>query len=125
MIEDSEALIEARAVDAVRTHREMLTELVALRDRHGLTQHEMAYRMGVSQPTVAAFERYDSNPTLATIRRYAVAVGARFRIEVIDDYAPDGWERDGSPERDLDLVDPTVYAPEPVRGGWASLAGLR
>ena len=32
--------------------------------------------MGVTQSTVARFEAYDSNPTLASIRRYAHAIGA-------------------------------------------------
>ena len=41
--------------------------------------------MGISQPSVAAFERYDSNPTLATIRRYALAVEARLQTKVVDD----------------------------------------
>jgi transcriptional regulator with XRE-family HTH domain len=41
--------------------------------------------MGVSQPTVAGFERYDANPTLSTLRRYALAIGARLETRVIDD----------------------------------------
>jgi transcriptional regulator with XRE-family HTH domain len=40
--------------------------------------------MGVTQPSVAAFEREDSNPTLSTIRRYALAVGARISYQVLD-----------------------------------------
>lgn len=35
--------------------------------------------------TVAGFERYDAHPTLSTICRYAVSVGARLRTSVIDD----------------------------------------
>lgn len=43
--------------------------------------------MGVSQPTVAGFERYDANPRLSTVRRYTLAVGARLCTTVIDDCA--------------------------------------
>ena len=36
-------------------------------------------------PAVAAFESHESNPTLSTVRRYALAVGARISHEVDDD----------------------------------------
>lgn len=54
----------------------MRTELVALRREAGLTQGDVAERMGVSQQAVSKFERYDSDPKLSTVRRYANAVGA-------------------------------------------------
>ncbi|WP_253259637.1 helix-turn-helix transcriptional regulator [Subtercola boreus] len=66
-----------------------MRDLIGLRKKHDLSQETVAGRMGVSQPTVAAFERYDSNPTLSSIRRYALAVGARIRHSVDDDCAED------------------------------------
>lgn len=63
----------------------MRQQLIELRKRHGLSQDTVAERMGVTQSAVSQFERYDANPTLSTIRRYAMAVGARLRTEVIDD----------------------------------------
>lgn len=77
--------IEARADSLVDAHEELMRGLVELRKFHKLSQETVAERMSVSQPTVAAFERYDSNPTLATIRRYALAVGAKIQNSVIDD----------------------------------------
>jgi transcriptional regulator with XRE-family HTH domain len=82
---DTEETVSRRAESLVQDHEHMLRALVAHRKKHHLSQDAVADRMGVSQPTVAAFERYDSNPTLSTIRRYAVAVGARLSTEVIDD----------------------------------------
>jgi transcriptional regulator with XRE-family HTH domain len=79
--------IEERAESLVEGHVEMMRALISLRNHHHLTQEAVAERMGVTQPTVAAFERYDSNPTLATIRRYALAVDARLVTKVIDDCA--------------------------------------
>lgn len=79
--------LERRADDLISNHENLLKGLVRMRLEHDLTQAQVAERMGVSQPTVAAFERYDANPTLSTIRRYAHAVGARLRDEVIDDCA--------------------------------------
>lgn len=78
------AQIEALADSLVESHDKLMSDLIGMRKRHGLSQEAVAERMGVSQPTVAAFERYDSNPTLATLRRYALAVGASIGHAVDD-----------------------------------------
>jgi len=84
--EHSEELrLERLAASLVENQRKFLTELISMRIKHELTQAEVAERMGVSQPTVSAFESYDANPTLATIRRYAMAVDAVIINQVIDD----------------------------------------
>lgn len=54
----------------------MRSELVLLRREAGLSQGDVAERMGISQQAVSKFERYDSDPKLSTVRRYANAVGA-------------------------------------------------
>lgn len=84
-MEDTEETIAARSDSLVDDHDRLLRGLVEHRREHHLSQETVAERMGVSQPTVAAFERYDANPTLSTIRRYALAVGVRLRTEVTDD----------------------------------------
>jgi transcriptional regulator with XRE-family HTH domain len=67
-------------VDAA--YAEMLLEhqLAVLRDKEGITQAELARRLGVSQPVVARFE--SGNKTrgveVATIVRYAAALGYEF-----------------------------------------------
>lgn len=61
-----------------------LAELLRARQRAGLTQTELAARMGVSQPVVARIEGSVGNrkhaPSLATLRRYAEACGQRLVI---------------------------------------------
>lgn len=79
------ARIDALAEGLVAEHRLLLRSLVNQRKSHQLTQREVAERMGVSQPVVSAFERYDANPSLATIRRYALAVGAGIEHKVTDE----------------------------------------
>jgi len=86
-MEDTEETIAARSDSLVDDHEKLLRLLVEHRRTHHISQETVAERMGVSQPTVAAFERYDANPTLSTIRRYALAVGVRVRTEVTDDCA--------------------------------------
>lgn len=64
-----------------RTHYEdaqsrssLIDVLVKLRKTLGITQTEVARRMGVKQPTVSGFENEGSDPRLSTVQRYARAV---------------------------------------------------
>ena len=47
----------------------------------GLTQAELARRLGISQPAVAQLERFDSNPRIETLERALRAVGAELVID--------------------------------------------
>lgn len=93
-LEMSTERLEMRAERLVEDREHLMTALIGLRREHRLTQTDVAERMGVSQPTVAAFEHYDSNPTLATIQRYAMAVGGVLDTRVVDDCGegvPSDW----------------------------------
>ncbi len=58
-------------------------ELIAARARAGMTQDEVARRMGTSQSVVARLEGGQRLPSLRSVQRYAEVVGARavLRIE--------------------------------------------
>jgi predicted RNase H-like HicB family nuclease/DNA-binding XRE family transcriptional regulator len=63
-----------------------LAVAVALRwARHDarLTQAQLAARAGVSQQQVAKLERPGSNPSIATLRRIAEALGARLELGLV------------------------------------------
>lgn len=79
-----ERVLEMRSAKLSRTQRQLIRDLVAMRKKHKLSQDEVAARMGISQPAVSTFERFDSNPTFATIRRYAFAVEADLEFQVKD-----------------------------------------
>ena len=55
--------------------RALVSELVKARQEHGLSQTEVAARMGTSQSAVARLERGDLDVRLSTLERYAAAVG--------------------------------------------------
>ncbi|MFG2077937.1 helix-turn-helix domain-containing protein [Nonomuraea maritima] len=61
---------------AVERDMRLIEALVGVRKQLGLTQAEVAERMGRSQPAVSDFERVGGDPRMSTIRRYALAVGA-------------------------------------------------
>lgn len=62
---------------------ELWLQLVEARHAAGLTQKQMAERLGVSQAQVARIEQegYDAY-TLNTLRRYVAALGEGFGLEV-------------------------------------------
>jgi len=74
--------LKNHAKDLVREQRAFLDDLVGVRKAAGLSQQQVAERMGVSQSAVSLFEHYDANPTLSSIRRYALAVGADLAMGV-------------------------------------------
>ena len=73
---DRASATQRRARALVKADRALLRSLVALRKEQGLKQKDIAERLGISQASVASFERYDNDPKLSTVRRYAHAVGA-------------------------------------------------
>ncbi len=63
--------------------KELWLQLVEARQAVGLTQAELAERLGVSQAQVARIEKrgYDAY-TLTTLRRYVQALGQDYSLEV-------------------------------------------
>lgn len=54
----------------------LIQELVRLRRSAGLTQADVASRLGTSQPVIARLEAGGRDPRLSTVQRYASSVGA-------------------------------------------------
>jgi transcriptional regulator with XRE-family HTH domain len=66
-----------------RQGRQVAQDLVALREKRGLSQRELAERMGASQPYVAKLESGRvENLGLRTLVKCALALGASLRIEL-------------------------------------------
>ena len=74
---------EQRALLRDRVLRVLVADLVAARTAAGMTQHEVAMRMWTTKSAVSRLEsgRY-ARPTLDTVEKYALAVGARVEIRV-------------------------------------------
>lgn len=60
----------------------LVRELIAARTRAGLSQAEVAARMGTSQSTVARLESGRNPPSLRTLDRYASATGSRAVVKL-------------------------------------------
>ena len=75
--------LQRLAGDLVRADRDLLAGLIKVRRHRKLRQVDVAELLGVNQSAVAGFERLGGDPRLSTIRRYALAVGARVEHRVI------------------------------------------
>ena len=59
-------------------------KLAALRAQRGITQAQLASRLGVSQPHIAKLEAGRAkNLELQTLCRWATALGAKLTVEVV------------------------------------------
>lgn len=81
---------KARANPAYRSAHKALEDefalvaaLIKARSAAGLTQSELARRMGTTQGVVARLEAGGRQPSTRTLRRFAKATGHRLRIDFI------------------------------------------
>jgi len=71
----------------LETEYVLLRELLQARKRLGLTQAEVAKKMGTKAPAVTRLETALSDnrqsPTLATLKKYAQAVGCKLEVHLV------------------------------------------
>ena len=84
LLSDPEVKVE---YDAMEDEFALFDEFLKARRHAGLTQAEVAVRMGTKPPAVARIEAGGGSkkhsPSIATLRRYAAAVGCKLKIELL------------------------------------------
>lgn len=88
MVEEWKAQPDFRqAYDDLETEFVLLRELIQARQRAGLTQAEIAEKMGTKAPAVTRLETSLSSnrhsPTLSTLKKYAAAVGCKLEVHLV------------------------------------------
>jgi transcriptional regulator with XRE-family HTH domain len=78
-----------REYDALAEEFELLDDILKARAEAGLTQAQVAARIGTSQSVVARLESDigKHSPSIATLKRYASALGYRLQVRLIKDSA--------------------------------------
>jgi DNA-binding XRE family transcriptional regulator len=75
------------AYSELDTEFTLLRELLLARQRSGLTQAEVAEKMGTKPPAVTRLETALSDnrhsPTIATLKKYAQAVGCKLEVHLV------------------------------------------
>ena len=79
------------------------TQLAIMREHHGLTQREVAERLGVKQPHVARTERAGHDSKISSIEAQARAMHCRL-VLVPDQHVPMVREKLGYTEVELDKI---------------------
>jgi transcriptional regulator with XRE-family HTH domain len=72
----------ARRVREIEDELRLAAGLTLLREKAGVSQRELAERIGVSQPRIAAIER-SRNVTIDVLEQYVEALGAHLEVSVI------------------------------------------
>ena len=84
-LEDPEARAEYERLN--REEFALLDEMLAARRAAGLTQAQVAERMGTKAPAVARLENAlasgKHSPSLDTLRKYAAALGKRVEVHLV------------------------------------------
>jgi len=76
----AESRLDGEASNAVAGQAELGRGLAAARQAAGLTQTELAARLGTTQSAVARLERGSVSPTVETLRRLADSLGVTFQV---------------------------------------------
>lgn len=75
------------AYTELETEFALLRELLAARSRAGMTQAEVAEKMGTKPPAVTRLETSLSgnrhSPSIATLKKYAQAVGCKLEVHLV------------------------------------------
>ncbi len=72
------------AYDAMEPEYALAREMIAARNRAGLTQKALAARMGTTQSAVARLESGRRVPSIKTLLRYAEATGSLAEVRLVE-----------------------------------------
>jgi len=74
----------AEAYDALELEYQVVNQMLKARSRAGLTQGVVAERMGTTKSAVSRLESAGKHaPSLATLKRYASAVGCELQVKLV------------------------------------------
>jgi ribosome-binding protein aMBF1 (putative translation factor) len=74
-----------REYDALGEEFALASALIGARAHAGLTQEELAERMGTSQSAIARLESGRSRPSTTTLAKLAAATGTKLRVSFVPD----------------------------------------
>lgn len=79
-----------REYDRIAEEFEFLDEILKARAAAGLTQADVATRIGTTQSAVARLESAvgKHSPSIATLQRYALALGYKLQVRLVKEQAP-------------------------------------
>lgn len=74
-----------REYDFLEDEFSLIDQLITMRTKAGLTQEEVAKKLGTNKSNISRLERGRSNPSWETLNNYAAACGFRVKLEAVED----------------------------------------
>jgi len=71
-----------KAYDDLGPEFVLIEMMIEKRLKNGLTQKQLAKKMGIKQPMISRFEQGASNPTLKFLGRVAKALDAKLKVSI-------------------------------------------
>lgn len=71
--------------DALEEEFSLIDQLLTMRTKAGLTQEDVAKKLGTNKSNISRLERGKSNPSWGTLNKYAAACGFTVRLDAIED----------------------------------------
>ena len=70
----------AREYSRLEPRYQIISELIELRKKRGLTQKNLAYKIGTKQAAIARIESGRVNPTVSSLEKIASALNSKLTI---------------------------------------------
>lgn len=72
----------AKEYKRLKPQYELISQLIEVRTKNGLTQEQLARKIGTKQSAIARLESGNSNPSVGFLDKLARATGSRLIIQV-------------------------------------------
>ena len=74
--------------DALEEEFSLIDQLITMRTKAGLTQEDVAKKLGTNKSNISRLERGKSNPSWRTLNKYAAACGYTVRLDATENDRP-------------------------------------
>ena len=71
-----------KAYDDLELEFSIISQIIDKRNKLGISQKELAERMGTKQPSIARFEAGLSNPTIGFLKKLSEALNSKLVIKI-------------------------------------------
>ncbi len=71
-----------KAYDDLALEYSIIDQIIAKRIKLGMSQKDLAIKMGTKQPSIARFESGYYNPTLSFLKKVSKALGGELKIKI-------------------------------------------
>jgi predicted transcriptional regulator len=71
-----------KAYDSLELEFSIINQIIDKRIKKGMSQKDLALKMGTKQPSIARFESGYYNPTISFLKKISEALGSKLEIKI-------------------------------------------